>query len=101
MEVETAILAIAAIATPVVVNVLMRIKAGTDANAERLGEVSVHLARINGAVDRNAERLTDHIDDDRRVEDRRDEESKRTLIVLDQIWAKIHQIWAKICVNGG
>jgi len=98
MEVETGILAIAAIATPVMVNALMRIKAATDANAARLGEVSVHLARINGAVDHNAERLSDHIDVDDGREDRRNEENRRTLIVLDQIWAKIHQIWAKICV---
>lgn len=89
MGVEAAILAIAAIATPVVVNVLMGIKAGTDANAKKLGQVEVHLARINGSVVRNAERLTDHIRIDEGREERRDEESKRTLVVLDQIWAKI------------
>ena len=91
MGVEEAILAIAAIGTPVMINVLTKIKAGTNANAKRLGEVNVHLARINGAVDRNAERLTDHIGIDEGREEKRDEESKRTLVVLDQIWAKINQ----------
>ena len=91
MGTEAAILAIVAIATPVVVNVLMEIKAGTNANTKKFGEIEVHLARINGAVERNTERLADHIVIDDGREMRRDEESKRTLVVLDQIWAKINQ----------
>lgn len=100
MGIEAGILAIAAIATPVVVNVLIRIKTATQSHDEKLGDIEVHLAEINGAVSKNSSDLVVHAtEDDRRDErrdreddkrdERRDREYVRTQEILDQIWAKI------------
>lgn len=89
MGIEAAILAIAAIATPVVVNVLIGIKTATQSHDKKLGAIEIHLAEINGAVLKNTSDLVVHAREDDKRDERRDKEQVRTHEVLDQLWAKI------------
>ncbi len=89
MGIEAAILAIAAIVTPVVVNVLIDIKTATQSHDKKLGAIEIHLAEINGAVSKNTSDLAMHVREDDKRDERQDKEHVRTHEVLDQIWAKI------------
>ena len=95
MEVElevvvTGLVAIGVCLATLVAYSLHDIKKTTKGNDSKINKVVVQVTEINGSVKRNTDRIAAHekLDDDR--DDRYQEDRKRTLDVLDNIWAKVN-----------